>query len=460
MAVDQHSLRDVSVPADARDSAPLHIVLLLAAVAGALLSQGAYYRAAQWPVAVLLAGALVAAVRAHPWSVADSRFAPLMVCAALAGWAMVRAATAGHVGDGMGVVALLAGVAATVVVARRTTDVDAVGAGIVALGVLTAMTGWVGLAWRISPWALLDGGLWRAATTLTYANAAAGVLAAVTLAAVGRLVARADSYVTALSVCLLMTGLGATLSRGGMLAFAVGGLLLAALLGVRSVARAVFAPGIGAAVALAGLVPSMSAVSSRDPLLASAALMAGLGVTSWLVSGGRGRRRAVLVATVLIVLGVGIAAGDGWDSATAVRERRFTAESPDRTNAVRAAFRLAGEHPVVGVGPGRATLSWTSPDGTTLVARYAHNEYLQLLVELGAIGLVLLLGLMFAVAGAVLNARQRHPAGPLWAGATAGLLALAVGSGVDFLWHVPAVPLGGALLFGITVPNAKEKNQL
>jgi hypothetical protein len=460
MAVDQHSLRDVSVAADARDSAPLHIALLLAAVAGALLSQGAYYRAAQWPVAVLLAGALVVAVRAHPWSVADSRFAPLMVCAALAGWAMVRAATAGHVGDGMGVVALLAGVGATVVVARRTTDVDAVGAGIVALGVLTAMTGWVGLAWRISPWALLDGGLWRAATTLTYANAAAGVLAAVTLAAVGRLVARADSYVTALSVCLLLTGLGATLSRGGMLAFGVGGLVLAGLLGVRSVARAVLPPGIGAAVALAGLVPSMSAGSPRNPLLASAALMAGLGVTSWLVSGGRGRRGAVLVATVLIVLGVGVAAGDGWDSATAVRERRFTAASPDRTNAVRAAFGLVGQHPIVGVGPGRATLSWTSQDGTTLVARYAHNEYLQLLVELGAVGLVLLLGLMFAVARAVLNARQRHPSGPLWAGATAGLLALAVGSGVDFLWHVPAVPLVGALLFGITVPNAKEKNQL
>ena len=435
-------------------------MLLLAGVAGALLRQGAYYREAQWPVAVLLAGALVVALRAQPWSHADSRFPPLMVCAVLAGWAMVRAATAGDVAHGMGVVAMLAGVAATVVVARRATDVDPTGAGIVALGVLTAMTGWIGLAWRVPPWALHDGGLWRAATTLTYANAAAGVLAAVTLVAVGRLVARPDSHPTALSVCMLLTGLGATLSRGGMLAFAVGGLLLAALLGLRSVARAVLAPGIGAAVAFAGLVPSMSAGSSRNPLLASAALVAGLGVTSWLLSGGRGRRRAVLVATVSIVLGAGVAAGDGWDSATAVRERRFTAASPDRTNAVRAAFRLVGEHPIVGVGPGRATLSWTSRDGTTLVGRYAHNEYLQLLVELGAIGLVLLLGLVVAIARAVVNARPRHPSAPLWAGAAGGLLALAVGSGVDFLWHVPALPLVGALLFAITVPNAKEKNQL
>ena len=458
MAVDQHSLRDVSVPADARHSAPLHIALLLAAVAGAVLSQGAYYREAQVPVAVLLAGAMVVALRAHPWSAADSRFAPLILCAVLAGWAVVRAAAAGHAADGMGVVAMLAGVAATVVVARRATDVDAAGAGIVALGVLTAMTGWLGVAWRVSPWGLQDGGLWRAATALTYANAAAGVLAALTLVAVGRLVARPDSRATALSLCVLLTGFGATLSRGGMLAFAIGVVLLAALLGVRAVARAVVIAGVGAAVALAGLVPSMSAGSSGNPLLASVALVAGLGVTSWLVSGGRGRR-AVLVATVSIVLGAGVASGDGWNSASAVRERRFTAASPDRTNAVRAAFRLVGEHPLVGVGPGRATLSWTSSNGTTLVARYAHNEYLQLLVELGEVGLVLLLGLIIAVARAVLRARQRHPSTPVWAGATAGLLALAVGSGLDFLWHVPAVPLVGALLFGITVPNAKEKNQ-
>jgi hypothetical protein len=132
MAVDQHSLRDVFVPADGRDSAPLHVLLLLAAVAGALLSQGAYYPQAQWPVAVLLAGAVVVAVRAHPWSLSDSRFAPFILCGVLAGWAVVLAAAAGHAGDGMGVVAMLGGVAATVVVARRTSDGDAIGAGIVA----------------------------------------------------------------------------------------------------------------------------------------------------------------------------------------------------------------------------------------------------------------------------------------------------------------------------------------
>ncbi len=262
--VEQDRSRNVRAAASA-ESLPLHALLLIAALAGALVSQGAYYRQAQWPVIVLLAAALIVAVRAHPWSITDTRFPPLAVCAVLAGWAAVRAAAAGDVGDGMGVVALSAGVAATVVVARRTSDVAALGSGVVALGVVTALTGWVGVAWRLSPWALEDQGLWRAATSLTYANAAAGVLGAVALVALARLVARPESRVTALSVCVLLAGLGATLSRGGRLAFAVGGLLLAALLGVRSVARALQAPGIGAAVALAGLVPSMSRARPRTP---------------------------------------------------------------------------------------------------------------------------------------------------------------------------------------------------
>ncbi|MDQ3642935.1 MAG: O-antigen ligase family protein, partial [Actinomycetota bacterium] len=119
----------------------------------------------------------------------------------------------------------------------------------------------------------------------------------------------------------------------------------------------------------------------------------------------------------------------------------------------------AGEHPVVGIGPGRATLSWVAADGRTLVARYAHNEYVQLLVELGGVGLALLLALLVTVAQAVRSGRRTQPSLPLWAGATAGLVALAVGSGLDFLWHVPAVPLVGALLVGITVPKAKENTQ-
>lgn len=435
---------------------PLHGVLLVTALAGALFAQGGYYRPSQWPVAVLLVGALLVAMRAQPWSRSDARLAPLAACAALAGWAAVRAAVAGDVALAMGTVAMLVGAAATVLVARRSLDGDGLSAAAVALGVAVAMTGWLGVAWRISPWALEDQRLWRAATTITYANAAASVLAALALLGLGRLVVRPGSPPGALALCVLLTGLGASMSRGGVLAAAVGAVALAALLGVGAVVRAAVAPVLGASVALAGLVPSMPATSPPRPVLAVVGLVAGLALTAWLaVEGGRRRVAPVLVVAALLCLVV--ASGPGWPGGAAVRQARFTAASADRVHALGAAVRLVGEHPVAGIGPGRAKLSWVGADGQTLVARYAHNEYVQLLAELGAVGLALLFALLVTIARALLDRRRSHPSPPLWAGATAGLVALAVGSGLDFLWHIPAVPLVGALLVGITIPNAKEK---
>lgn len=437
---------------------PFHGLLLVAAVAGALFAQGGYYPAAHWPVAVLLGGALIMAVRAHPLSPSDLRFAPLAACAALAAWAAARAAALGDITLAMGTVAMLAGLAATVVVARRTPDADGLDVAAVGLGVVVAMTGWLGVAWRISPWALEDQGLWRAATTVTYANAAAGVLAALALLALGRRIARPGSWPDALAVCVLLTGLGASMSRGGILAAAVGAVGLAALVGVGTVVRAAVAPVLGASGALAALVPSMPATSSPSPALAAVGLVAGLALTGWLAL-HEGRRRVAPVAVLAPLLCVVVIFGAGWPAAAAVRQARFTVTSPDRVEALRVAVRLTGEHPVVGTGPGQAALSWVAADGRTLVARYAHNEYVQLMVELGAVGLALLLALLVTVAQAVRHGRRTQPSLPLWAGATAGLTALAVGSGLDFLWHVPAVPLVGALLVGITVPKAKENTQ-
>ena len=437
----------------------LHSLLLVAALAGAVAGQGAYYSASRWPVIVLLTGALVVALRAHPWSTSDTRFAPLALCVLLAAWATVRAAAAGDVADGVGVVALLVGVAATVLVARRTPDVEVLGGAAVALGVVAALTGWIGVAWRISPWALEDQELWRAATTITYANAAGGMLAALALVALGRLVARPDSRLAALSVCVLLTGLGATLSRGSLLAGAVGGAALMALVGVHAVVRAALAPLLGASVALAALVPSMSALSSPHPVIAIVGLVAGLGLTGGLLAGGHRLRMVTAAVSLPVAVGLVLALGDGGDGVTALRHGRFSAASADRADQLRGAFQLVAEHPVVGVGPARATPSWVGEDGTTFVAKYAHNEYLELLAEMGAVGLVLLLALFVAVGRAVRDARPAHPSIPLWGGATAGLVALAVGSALDFLWHVPVVPLVGGLLVGITVPKGKEKVQ-
>ena len=116
-------------------------------------------------------------------------------------------------------------------------------------------------------------------------------------------------------------------------------------------------------------------------------------------------------------------------------------------------MRLFANRPLTGVGPGEATLAWTDPDRGMLVARYVHNEYLQVLVELGAIGLALLGCLLASIGLTVWRGRSSAPSSPVWAGVTAGLVALGIHSGFDFLWHIPAIPLTAAVLVGVASPH-------
>lgn len=438
---------------------PLHSLLLVAALAAAVANQGAYYRAGQWLVAILLMAAVLVAVRARPWSRHDTRFSPLWASAALAGWVLVRAALGHDLSAAVPALALLAGVVAVVTVSRRSPHPDALASAALAVGALVAFTGWVGVAWRLSPWALESQGLWRAATSLTYANVAAAVLAMLAPLALGRLVERPACPTAAVTTSLLLVGLGATLSRGGVLALAAGVVILSALLGAGPVARAALAPAIGAAVVLAGLVPSMPASSPPRPIPAALALVAGLGLAAGLplLWGVRRRGRALLAAlTVAVVVALG-AGTHPRQAMGVVVDTRLTVSSPDRTEALQAGMRVAASHPVLGVGPGRALLSWVGPDGRTFVTEYAHNEYLQVLVELGVVGLALVLALFAGIARELQRGRSAGSSHSRWAGGAAGLVALAVGSAFDFLWHVPAIPLVGALLIGITTPQIRKE---
>ena len=434
-------------------------LLLLAALTAAVANQGAYYGAGQWLVVLLLGAAFVSALRADPWSRFDARVPPFALGLAFAAWALVRAAAAGEVTAGVPTLALVAGAIAVVATARRVGDLETLASAVVAIGALLAVTGWIGVAGRISPWALEDQRLWRAATSLTYANAAAGLLAALLLFALGRLLGRRPSALDRASLCLLLVGLGATLSRGGMAAAGVGVAVLVAVQGFRPVARAAAAPFAGAVIALTGLLPSMPAGSPPRPVVAALALVAGLAVATVLprIPLSPGRRPlvpAVAAGAVLLTLAVGTS--EAFD---AVGRARFTASSPDRRDETRAALRLASGSPLTGVGPGQARLRWVGRDGRTFAAKYAHNEYLQVLVELGAVGLALLVAFLLVTARHIRAAGRAVSRSPLRSGAVAGLVALLVGSAFDFLWHVPAVPLVAALLVAFTVPDRERERE-
>ena len=439
---------------------PAPALWLVAALAAGSAAQGAYYGWGQLLLALLLGVAAVAAVGARSWSAAEARVAPVPACAALSAWAVLSAALAGEPARAASIVALLAAVVAVLGVCRRTAPAhrEALAGAAVAVGALVAASGWVGVAWRVRPWALEDQGLWRAATTLTYANAAAGLLVPLALLAVARLAARPRSALAApAATTLLLVGTGATLSRGGALALAVGLVVLVALLGPGATLRAAGPPAVGAAVALAGLAPSVPSTSPPRPVLAAALLALGLAVSAALSRPGR-RTPAVALTAAALVGCVALVVGPQLvDAAGQITRPRLTVAAPARGEAARAALRLAATRPVTGVGPGQATLVWTDGRGQPLVAAYAHNEYLQVLAELGAVGLALLLVLLAAVARTVGRGRDLAPSPQVWAGVVAGLAALAVHSALDFLWHLPVIPLAGALLAGLTVPTLMEE---
>jgi O-antigen ligase len=439
------------------ESLPLHALLLVVALVVAVAAQGAYYGAGQRTVAMVLVLVLFAALRVRPWSRDDALLPPVWAGAALAAWAAASATVAGDITAALPIIALLVGVVVALVAVRRLArgQRDALAAAVVVVGGLAAVTGWVGVAWRVTPWALEDQELWRAATTLTYANAAAGLLVPLALLAVARLVVR-PGVPAIVAACLLLIGAGATLSRGGALALAVGAAVLATLLSLGRTLRAAGPPTLGAVVALVGLAPSMLASSPPRPALAAAALVVGVGVAvgaAHLPSRQLALGLAVAVVAACVVLVVG---GRGGDAAGTGASTRLTIASPDRAAAARAALQLAAERPLTGTGPNRAVLTWVQ-DSRRVTGRYAHNEYLQVLAELGFVGLALLVVLLASLAWTIWRGRLHAPSTAVWAGVAAGLAALAVHSALDFLWHLPAIPLAGAVLAGLVLPTAIDQ---
>jgi len=432
----------------------------LAAIAVAGLQQGAFFMRGQVAVAALIAAALVTAL---PRRELDSELrAPLIAAALLAGWTLVRAVPPGSLRAASGEAALLAGLAVILILCRRL-DGDArrltVG-GLLGFGVLLSITSWIGVAWHLTPLALTSQGLWRGASTITYANALAGVLVPLALTALALLSVRERSVPLALVVTLLLLGVATTLSRAGVLAL-VAGLTLLVLIRGAVVLRSLLAPVAGASVAFSGLLPSMPVGSHPRPGLAVAALAVGMGVTAALVSL---RWRRSLVAATLLVL---IATFPGWSVAASsgslrsagarIGEHRIRVSSPARSRLNASALDLVAQHPFTGVGPGRVVIE-SQRHGRLRVQQYVHNEYVQTLAEVGAIGAVLLAALLAATLRLLWRSRSRERASVLWAGTAAGCAAAAVHAGFDFVWHVPVVPLTLAVLIGLAVKPVTSTN--
>ncbi|WP_158849952.1 O-antigen ligase family protein [Saccharothrix deserti] len=428
---------------------PHAVLLLLAAIAAAVVAQGGYYLPGRVFTAALAAFALVLALRNRPVGVG---FLPL-ACAGFAAWAVLRAVLNGSFPNALPTVAAVACLAAAALVAQHADarQRELCASVVVGVGVLVALTGWAAVVWRIPSWSVVADGLARAASTLTYPNAAAALLAALAVLALALNTARPDSLPLTGAVYALMVGVGATLSRAGLLALLAGLVALAVFAGVRPTLRHAGPAGLGALVAFGALAPSFPVSEPGQTGLAVLGLVIGLAVTLGLSRAGAVfRLSGVVVGFAVAAIGALLVYRR---SLTALLEGRISTSSPDRTGATGAALDHVAAQPLAGTGPGRGWFVFTAPTGEVRVMRYVHNEYLQVLVELGAIGLGLLLLVLVALAVTVWRGRADVPR-PLWAGAAAALVVLLVHSGFDFLWHLPVIVLAAGLLTGLAAPAA------
>lgn len=418
-----------------RTSAPARLLVLGlgCALVHGTLSRGGFYAADAAALLVLLAAAAAARAavrRPVPPAVA-------LLAAALTGfaaWVLLRGDGAAGLPDA----ALACGLAAAAWAATglRPGGRRVLHAVVLACGVTVAATGWVGVVMHVEPLALVSSGLWRASSTLTYANAAAAFLVAVLLLAVAVLPLRAPAGLAPVVVFVLLLGLVATMSRAGLATLAAGLLVLLASAPYRARLRALWPVLPATAAAAAGLLPALPAAAGARPLPALAGLAAGLAILFL-------DRR--LVALVLLAALAAAAAAVPAGTFADLASTRLSATSAERDDLTRVTTAQFLDAPLTGTGPGRLDLVYVDHRGVLVRAEYTHNEYLQTAAETGVVGL----GLVAVAAGALLLAaarRWREPAGPP---ALAVLTAFALHSAADFLWHIPVLPL---LIVLCTVP--------
>ena len=337
---------------------------LLTAIAAAAFGRGAFFSTVQWFVVVLIAVAFTLALGARAFSVADLASGYFLAGVLLALWGLLRAAVAGTPGSGLAWVLFGAGTAAVVSVSRR---LDAASramllSGVLAVGVAVAVTGWLGVALHQRPWGLPSQGLWRAASTLTYANATAALLVPLALVALARLAGRAGHSCPGGHLPADRRGRHAQPRGGG---------------GVRGrAARSVL--GTGSTRYRQG---RRRADGRRRGSAARPRPVLGGHRTRQTPGGGhrgRGRlalsvliQRVPLRALILPAAGAALAAAllmiyrapEVHGAVHALTHARFTLASPDRSGEAAAAMHMIGRHPVAGVGPGHGDPALDRPGG-------------------------------------------------------------------------------------------------
>jgi O-antigen ligase/polysaccharide polymerase Wzy-like membrane protein len=462
---------------------------LLAAPTVLAFFSGGYYAEPRL-VAALVAWAIVLALAvAGPAPLPRSREGALALggLVALTAWSAVSIAWAPLAGPALEnvqrLVLYVGGLALAISVMRLPWALRAVEPALAAGA--TIVIGY-GLAGRVLPRVVeLDrsitaGG--RLEQPLTYWNAE-GVLAAVGLILCARLAGdpsrpRWLRALAAAAAAPLGAGIYISFSRGAIAVAALGLIALVALAPTRGQLRgSVVALGAAfAAAAAAGVFPGVASLDgslsdrTRDGaivLVALVAIAATAGVASArlpvrdalkrLPRPGRIRRLAIgaVLAVALGLVAGGLAERPSADerSATGARAERLVSVSSNRYEYWRVGLNAFAENPLGGVGSGGFRVEWLRERTIAEGVRDAHSLEIEVLAELGLVGLVALAAM---VAGVALASRRTLAARPeLAAGPTAALGAWFLHASIDWDWQLPAVTLPAIALAGALIAIAE-----
>ncbi len=360
--------------------------------------------------------------------------------------------------------------------------------------------------WVIAAYALLtrllpdrlgsldDVAVYRLAQPLGYWNALAiltviGILLTIGAAGPGRTTVSAALASAALPV--LLTTLYFTYSRGGWAALGLG-------LGILVLLHPSRGPMFGTIVALAPVPAFFVWIASRQSSLTavapdlSRASEQGRTLLLWLavatVTAGfvgallpaigrrldpsararRALRRALILGVVgllaLLLVRVGdplTAADEAWGSFSSpppevrdLNERLFTFSSNGRVDLWSAAWTDYTAHPLLGSGAGSFERFWLENRTVAAKVRDAHSLYLEMLAELGPLGLLVLLVALLTPVAVVLRSRRS----PVVAGVGAAYVAYLAHAGVDWDWEVPVVTGTAVLLGAVLIVEARASS--
>jgi O-Antigen ligase len=339
-----------------------------------------------------------------------------------------------------------------------------------------------GLAGRVVPgilsYATVPAAEGRLNQPLTYWNAM-GELAAIGLVLVARIAGdvarpRALRAAAVAAAAPLGVGLYLSVSRGALFAYFAGLVALVTIVRGREQLRAVVWTVAIAAIASAA-TSQLGGFASLEGTLAHRetqgiiafviiVVVAGLGVAGTLAwAGAEDRplalpRHSSLLATGLIVAGLAVAivvgAHEREGTVANGTSSRLASLSSDRYAYWSVAIRAFRQEPLHGVGAGNWNVYWLRWRHLTESAQDAHSLPLQVLAELGVVGIVLL---AIFVVGLALAARRALAHAPQTAGAAAALVAYFAHAPLDWDWQMPAVTLVAIVLAGIVLAAASER---